>query len=380
MSKLIAVGVKDIRDNPFRNAHGFPIVQSKVEDIKASIQSSGFWDGYLSVRKNGSGYEAAFGHHRLDALRQLKIKKVNVTLSNLSDSDMIRRMAHENSEGFKQFFYLSVMNPIEAVVQAFADGEITLESPDQRHQSTWRQAPSFLYDATHHKCAYSPVTIANYLGWVKKSGSKNGIGATERVLTALTALQLIEEKILTRKQFYGLTQTQAKELVRVTKAARQVRLSNIDADVRVLEKAAIIAEKTGDKWTAAVKRSKAKDLVKDDEQRASQAAASVAKTLAKAFVERDEDTAKTVSAVAGEFAQKASKSTQKAAVVPTNMNAAQKGEEVLALDRDWLEGSKRRTRIEQSANGAVGDTKMAVALRRLSQRINAVAKVVEETL
>ena len=134
MSNLLEVAVKDIRDNPFRDTQGFPIVQSKVEDLKASIRSSGFWDGYLSLRKNGTGYEAAFGHHRLEALRELKIRKVTATVSSLTDDDMLKRLAHENSEGYKQFFYLAVINPIEAVIQAFARDEIELEGPDPKGQ------------------------------------------------------------------------------------------------------------------------------------------------------------------------------------------------------------------------------------------------------
>src|SRR5574342_228302 len=125
------VRLGDIRPNPFRDIEHYPIDRVKVELLRQSFERTGFWDGYLMVRPSGKEYQQPWGHHRVVAAIELwgKDHEVPVVVKDLSDDMMLAMMAHENNEHYAQFFYLSVMEPIEAVVKAYAEGRVTLEKP-----------------------------------------------------------------------------------------------------------------------------------------------------------------------------------------------------------------------------------------------------------
>ena len=87
--------VKDLKPNPFRRIDRYPINREKVEILKTSINETDFWDNLLA-RKNGDGYEIAYGHHRLIALRELGIKEIDIPVRKLDNGLMIKIMANEN--------------------------------------------------------------------------------------------------------------------------------------------------------------------------------------------------------------------------------------------------------------------------------------------
>jgi ParB-like chromosome segregation protein Spo0J len=95
------IQINDIEPNPFRNLTKYPLSQEKVDALKVSIKENGFWGGIL-VRKNPEKkdkYQMAFGHHRYEALKQLKAKLANDTIVyDLDDDDMLHRMFAENHE------------------------------------------------------------------------------------------------------------------------------------------------------------------------------------------------------------------------------------------------------------------------------------------
>jgi hypothetical protein len=72
-----------------------------VESLKTSIKETGFWDNILS-RKNMKGeIEIAYGHHRLQAIKELGIEEVDIPVKNIDDAMMIKIMANENMEDWK---------------------------------------------------------------------------------------------------------------------------------------------------------------------------------------------------------------------------------------------------------------------------------------
>jgi len=61
-----------------------------------SIRATDFWDNIV-VRPSDNGYyQLAYGHHRLEALRRLKIGEIDIPVKNLSDTIMLDMMAREN--------------------------------------------------------------------------------------------------------------------------------------------------------------------------------------------------------------------------------------------------------------------------------------------
>ena len=92
------VKVKDLKANPYRNIKEYPINAVKVEALKASISESGFWDNVLARSIKGQ-VQVAYGHHRLEALRQLDPDLiVDIPVKKLSNEMMLKIMANDNMD------------------------------------------------------------------------------------------------------------------------------------------------------------------------------------------------------------------------------------------------------------------------------------------
>jgi hypothetical protein len=94
------VKVEKLEPNPFRRMDEYPIDKEKVESLKMSMEETSFWDNILA-RPSNSGYQIAYGHHRLLALKGLKVKEVDIPVRDLDDGMMIKIMANENREAYK---------------------------------------------------------------------------------------------------------------------------------------------------------------------------------------------------------------------------------------------------------------------------------------
>jgi ParB-like chromosome segregation protein Spo0J len=125
---MARIAVRDLEPNPFRSLERYPINRDKVEALKASIQSTEFWDNLLA-RKNGKGYEIAYGHHRLVALQELKTKEIDIPVRDLDDETMLRIIANENMEEWSASALIE-QETIRATVQAFAEGKVELPKVD----------------------------------------------------------------------------------------------------------------------------------------------------------------------------------------------------------------------------------------------------------
>ena len=91
------IQVRSIHPNPYRNFERNPLIPERVKQLTESIKSTDFWDNIV-VRPspNGSGYELAYGHHRLEAVKQAGIKTVDIPVKDISDTIMVKMMADEN--------------------------------------------------------------------------------------------------------------------------------------------------------------------------------------------------------------------------------------------------------------------------------------------
>jgi hypothetical protein len=93
------VKLSDINANPFRNEELLPVEAEQVRDIVASIQATGLWAPPV-VRPNpeGDGFQLAFGHTRLAALRELhgEDAEVEVRVQELSNERMFGMLVDEN--------------------------------------------------------------------------------------------------------------------------------------------------------------------------------------------------------------------------------------------------------------------------------------------
>ncbi len=95
------IAVKDIEPNPYRNLKKYPLSRSKIEGLMVSFKEAGYHGGLLARKhptKSGK-YQIAFGHHRLQALKDMKIEYASDTaVHELSDDMMHKKMFVENHE------------------------------------------------------------------------------------------------------------------------------------------------------------------------------------------------------------------------------------------------------------------------------------------
>jgi ParB-like chromosome segregation protein Spo0J len=196
-TKLTEVTLSQLSPNPFRDIDTYPFDEEKITRLQESISSTGFWPTVIA-RAAGSGYEIAFGHHRIEAAKREGIKKATILVDSLSDEEMLKMMVDENAIEYGHDF-LSTLNSVGSVVNAFGRGAIELDpvSDEARGRS------SFINDKP-----FSALTVARFLGWVANDKP------VDRVNIAIQALSLLEKKLCRVEQFRGLNQRSAMALVR----------------------------------------------------------------------------------------------------------------------------------------------------------------------
>ncbi len=96
------IEIRKLQANPFRQIEKYPPNREKVDILKGSIQEVGFF-GCFNARQNGSYYQIAYGHHRLFALQEIfgQDYKILLDIHKYSDSQMLKMMANENMEFWK---------------------------------------------------------------------------------------------------------------------------------------------------------------------------------------------------------------------------------------------------------------------------------------
>jgi len=207
------IAVRDLKVNPFRNLRRYPINKEKVQALRRSIRDTSFWDNLLARKGENGDYEAAYGVHRLTALRAEGVKEIDIPVRKLSDTDMARIMAHENMEEWGSSAVVE-QETIRAVVEGYAAGKVEL--PKAAGGPRARYAPSFISGRRDNsipakaELAYTADTLANFLGW--------GVDKVEKTLQALAT---IEEGLVTEVEYKDLSTSQAHQLTEQTRRVQK---------------------------------------------------------------------------------------------------------------------------------------------------------------
>lgn len=96
--KSTKININSILSNPYRNFPAYPLDKKNINNLVKSIKSTGYW-GNILVRPHPSQknrYELAYGHHRIEALKRLDYKKIDVQIREIPDHEMILIMTDEN--------------------------------------------------------------------------------------------------------------------------------------------------------------------------------------------------------------------------------------------------------------------------------------------
>jgi hypothetical protein len=120
----------------------------------------------LFARKDANGgYELAYGHHRLAALKALKIDEIAIPVRNLSNTLMIKIMANENMTEW------GANAAIEQETVRAVKTRSNCPKPDSKTiHNQLRYAPGFKPDGQHapHSSGphpYTLETLEEFLGW-----------------------------------------------------------------------------------------------------------------------------------------------------------------------------------------------------------------------
>jgi ParB-like chromosome segregation protein Spo0J len=209
LSKIVA--------NPFRKLGEYDIEKEKIEALKGSMERTGFWENVVA-RKRGDVYELAYGHHRWEAFKEKFGEKasMNLIVRDIDDDDMLRIMADENMNEFDHS--VKVANAtIEAVVNAYADGKIKLNAPNERNGKGIRFAPKFVILSPEKRkekqtqglglFPYNAETIADFLKWRQPGGQVKPV-----ILNALAALEEVESGRMKKEEIEHLSPEHVNEI------------------------------------------------------------------------------------------------------------------------------------------------------------------------
>jgi len=278
------VALKNVLPNPFRDMDRYPIHPQKILQLKASINSTGFWDNVVAREAGNGKIELAYGHHRLTALKAMveegasiliNGERTKLTMSTefdwivrpLDDEEMLKIMAHENLDEWGHDASIE-RETIRAVVKAFADDRIELAKPPALAASKMRYAPSFCFGnqgvsrgtagSAERAHPYTADTINGFLG---------GTMSARTIQYTLQALCLIERGHLSEADLEGLSTNECRVIVEETERSIK-QAEHIKAEA---ERQARLAETEVQK----------KKLRKDGEQRAKQVVKATGKQVAK---------------------------------------------------------------------------------------------------
>ena len=250
--------VSDIQPNPFRHLSRYPIKQEKVDALRESLRTTGFWENVVARLGDKGQPELAYGHHRHIALAEEfgADAEVSLNIRKLDDETMLKIMVRENMEEWDTSAEV-VIETIRAVVEAHAAGQITLNRPEKNVPSdVVIYAPSFTPGTPSNATRSSdkPYTIqslALFLGWILPSGVP-----ADRARYGINVLQSIEQGNLTEDAVSGLTVTEIKATITEGRRALKRR----KASAKIADKEAAIAEKEGNLEGAAKHKKRAADI------------------------------------------------------------------------------------------------------------------------
>lgn len=101
-TKHITVKINDIESNPYIDRKRLPLKNEKVEILRSSIQDTSFWENILlrpHPEKAGK-FQAAYGHHRLAALKAEKVVSAIFIVADLPNEQMVKVMSNENMQEY----------------------------------------------------------------------------------------------------------------------------------------------------------------------------------------------------------------------------------------------------------------------------------------
>lgn len=389
--ELQEVRLSKLDPNPFRDGSGgtppatwesvaeaYGFDAKKLEELQKSYQTNGVWAG-VHVRQAGGRFQVVFGHHRVEAARRLGLEAIQVIVGEYDADKMVKMMASENSEEYGHDFALGVMNAVEAVVKAYGAGLVELEKPGETTKNAWYDAPSFVLHGTadrQYSRPYTATSVGRYLGWVQRDNEK--VQGSLRVRTALAALELIEKGVLKRSQLKGLSISDVQVTIQGIKSRMRLAESEVESTVKVVEEAAIRAEKAGDERKAAAERARITEMEASVAQTVKRAGASAASEITSRLETEP------AAAVARDIITKGREEGDKRITRETRKDEPKTASEIdgyaAGMDRIGLDGPTWDAYLKGAGRAKRAGGLLAEAMDRASKRLAARAKELKGVL
>lgn len=276
-----SVPLSKLKPNPFRRLDEYPIQREKVDAIKESIESTGFWGNIVAREVNGE-YQIAYGHHRLVALQE-SLKKndpVDVIVRKLTNEQMVQMMARENMEEYGTSAWVE-LETLRAVLDGIASGDIT---PPPVKKNTPKTQIIELRDGPR-VVQYTKAGIAKLVGWVSSTNSGNSERPNEACDIAFKALEMLDAGFVKEADIRGLTRNQMKVLIQSQSAIYAANMRHAKAqeqNAEWAEQAAEIAETPSEKR----RHEKKAEILRMEAKQLEKKAAADAKVFGKQIAEK----------------------------------------------------------------------------------------------
>ena len=261
-----------IKQSPYRDTERYPLKDGKVEQLKESIRTTGFWDNIVARVVDGVP-QIAYGHHRLKALQDLfkSSDEIELIVKDISNETMLQMMARENAEEYGSSAS-NLQESVAATVRALGAGEIELGSaPAKTPKNQLRFAPGFSQgDLRPHGGAH-PYTSAQIAGFI-------GSNQTQ-VKTSLAGLELIEAGVVDPKWFDGVTKRQSEKVIKEVRSATRAERHKLE----ILAKGIAEAVEAGDDLREHIRTEEAAKVRKEAALKGNAAAENASKTIQDAW-------------------------------------------------------------------------------------------------
>src|SRR4029453_5947054 len=164
-SQLRGAEIASIGSNPFRDLGRYPFMAAKLESLKRSIESTGFWEGLIARPhpEDKTGFQIAFGHHRLRAAVELGLKAIPLIIKPLSDKQMLEYMGRENLEDYRSDFLIQLETWEAAVAYLKSSGSAVQDLQPFDNQGVW---PGQELESDDRNL----MSVARLLGWTLQVG------------------------------------------------------------------------------------------------------------------------------------------------------------------------------------------------------------------
>lgn len=221
--------LNNVLPNPYRDLVGYGYLEHKIEKLMESIKATGYWGNTVGRVMPDGKLQISYGHHRLEALKRLFALDTEheFIVKALSNDDMMQMMSRENDETYGGDLR-TVMENVAAAVNGLASGELSptkFAVDPSTNASVLRFAPSYIAGiapATNFVARpYTVAAVARYLGYVKTTAGKTN--PDEKVLAALSVLELIELGIYKKNQLNDERYQSDRGVVKVDYVLRETR-------------------------------------------------------------------------------------------------------------------------------------------------------------